>query len=613
VGTEEEQNKEERKGFAGLSALLSDVDTVLPVPAKQETARSAAPTGAEGRAESQQPEPQTKQQTYQTPARPSSGSSPGRWGLGIAAVVIGVLWLIGEADKSPSSPAPSYTPPARNTTPSYSAAPTQPQVPSRPDEAKPPVGQNLVFSTAQIRYCLAEDIRMDAAKAVLNNYRDSDVDRFNSMVADYNSRCGSYRYRNGALEGARRDIELYRDHLQAEGKSRFAHSPSKGSLSAPAPATGQWQQPQAQSTPSDADLEKQHRDFIHSKVPDASQLIADPRLLPWVNKSPMRQRYYEEGTAYEVVQLLTDFKLHLASLPQHAPDTAPARPAADETARAVQQKLNELGYNAGTADGLIGPSTRSAINAFQRDNGLVVDGKASAALLQVLSTTRRSASGGVSYPSAAEVPPTYRQSATVSSPPSASRSSSGGLPQNARLNYLGNDWECNKGYFKYGNECRVVQIPQNGKLTYLGNDWECNKGYFKYGNECRVVKTPRNGKLTYLGNDWECNKGYFKYGNECRDVQIPQNGKLTYLGNDWECNKGYFKYGNECRVVQIPQNGKLTYLGNNWECNKGYFKYGKECRVVQIPQNGKLTYLGNDWECEKGYRKSVDRCVPVFQ
>ncbi len=611
MGTEEEQKKEERKGFAGLSALLSDVDTVLPVPAKQETARSAAPTGAEGRAERQQPEPQTKQQTYQTPARPSSGSSPGKWGLGIAAVVIGVLWLIGEADKSPSSPAPSYTPPARNTTPSYSAAPTQPQVPSRPDEAKPPVGQNLVLSTSQIRYCLAEDIRMDAAKAVLNNYSDSDVDRFNAMVADYNSRCGNYRYRNGALEGARRDIEPYRVQLQTEGRSRFAHSPSTSSLSAPAP--GQWQQPQVQGTPSDADLEKQHWDFIHSKVPDANQLIADPRLLPWVNESPMRQRYYEEGTAYEVVQLLTDFKLHLASLPQHAPDTAPARPAADETARAVQQKLNELGYNAGTADGLIGPSTRSAINAFQRDNGLVVDGKASAALLQVLSTTRRSANGGVSYPSAAEVPPTYRQSHTVSSPPSASKSSSGGLPQNARLNYLGNDWECNEGYFKYGNECRVVQVPQNGKLTYLGNDWECNKGYFKYGNECRVVQIPRNGKLTYLGNDWECNKGYFKYGNECRVVQIPRNGKLTYLGNDWECNKGYFKYGNECRVVQIPQNGKLTYLGNDWECNKGYFKYGNECRAVQIPQNGKLNYLGNGWECEKGYRKSVDRCVPVFQ
>ncbi len=318
MGTEEDQKKEERKGFAGLSSLVSDIDTLLPPPAKQEAPRSTLPSGAEGRAESQQPEPKTKQPPYQEPAQSSSGSSSGKWLIGVAAV-IGVFWLIGKADKSPSSSAPSYTPTALNTAPSYSAAPTQPQVPSRPDEAKPPVGQNLVFSTSQIRYCLAEDIRMDAAKSVLNNYSDSDVDRFNAMVADYNSRCGSYRYRNGALEGARRAIEPYRSQLQAEGRSRFAHSPSTDSPSAPATATGQWQQPQVQETPSKADLVKEYWDYIYAQVPDANQLIADPRLVPWVNKSPMRQRYYDKGTAYEAVQLLTDFKLYLANLPQNEP------------------------------------------------------------------------------------------------------------------------------------------------------------------------------------------------------------------------------------------------------------------------------------------------------
>ncbi|MCQ4256253.1 MULTISPECIES: peptidoglycan-binding domain-containing protein [Stutzerimonas stutzeri subgroup] len=264
---------------------------------------------------------------------------------------------------------------------------------------------------------MAEDIRMDAAKAVLNNYSDSDVDRFNAMVADYNSRCGSYRYRNGALEGARRDIEPYRGQLQTEGRSRFAHSPSTGSLSAPAPApaTGQWQQPQVQGTPSDADLEKQHWDFIHAKVPDANQLTADPRLLPWVNKSPMRQRYYEEGTAYEVVQLLTDFKLHLASLPQNAPVTAPVRPVAEETVRAVQQKLNELGYNAGQADGLMGRGTRAAIIAFQQDRGLATTGVADQALLLQLqqAPTRSSRPQAESRPTTTSVQLSAAESASL--------------------------------------------------------------------------------------------------------------------------------------------------------------------------------------------------------
>ena len=37
----------------------------------------------------------------------------------------------------------------------------------------PPVGQNQVLSTAQIRYCLAEDIRMESAKSTVNNYIES--------------------------------------------------------------------------------------------------------------------------------------------------------------------------------------------------------------------------------------------------------------------------------------------------------------------------------------------------------------------------------------------------------------------------------------------------------
>lgn len=288
---EEEQKKGEGKGFAGLSSLVSDVDTTPPPAAKKEPP-AAAPSAGRPASQPAQPEPQPSQrQTYQEPAQPSSGSSGGKWVLGIAAV-IGVLWLIGQSNKTTTSPAPAYSPPAQSTAPSYSPS-VQPQAPSRPQESKPPVGQDLVFSTAQIRYCLAEDIRMDGAKSAVDNYIDSDVDRFNAMVADYNSRCGSFRYRSGALESARRDIEPYRSQLQSEGRSRFARSPSTGSLSAP----------------------------------------------------------------------------------------APTRPAPDATVQAIQRKLNELGYEAGTADGLMGRGTRSAIIAFQQDRGLAATGVADQALL----------------------------------------------------------------------------------------------------------------------------------------------------------------------------------------------------------------------------------------
>jgi peptidoglycan hydrolase-like protein with peptidoglycan-binding domain len=323
VAGEEEQKKGEGKGFAGLSSLVSDVDTTPPPAAKKEPP-AAAPSAGRPASQPAQPQPQPSQrQTYQEPAQQSSGPSSGKWVLGIAAV-IGVLWLIGQSNKNTTSPAPAYTPPAQSTAPSYSP-PVQPQVPSRPQESKPPVGQDLVFSSAQIRYCLAEDIRMDGAKSAVDNYIDSDVDRFNAMVADYNSRCGSFRYRSGALESARRDVEPYRSQLQAEGRSRFARSPSTGSLSAP----------------------------------------------------------------------------------------APARPASDATVQAIQRKLNELGYEAGTADGLMGRGTRSAILAFQRDNGLVADGNPTAALLQLLTESRQVERQEESQPtqppapSVAAAPPTY--------------------------------------------------------------------------------------------------------------------------------------------------------------------------------------------------------------
>ena len=42
----------------------------------------------------------------------------------------------------------------------------------------------------------------------------------------------------------------------------------------------------------------------------------------------------------------------------------------------LQQDLNTLGYAAGKADGIYGANTANAVKAFQRDNGLSVDGVA---------------------------------------------------------------------------------------------------------------------------------------------------------------------------------------------------------------------------------------------
>lgn len=45
-----------------------------------------------------------------------------------------------------------------------------------------------------------------------------------------------------------------------------------------------------------------------------------------------------------------------------------------EQLRATQQMLNELDYDAGSVDGILGPNTRSAVRAFQQDHDLPADG-----------------------------------------------------------------------------------------------------------------------------------------------------------------------------------------------------------------------------------------------
>jgi peptidoglycan hydrolase-like protein with peptidoglycan-binding domain len=52
--------------------------------------------------------------------------------------------------------------------------------------------------------------------------------------------------------------------------------------------------------------------------------------------------------------------------------------------REVQQRLVERGFDIGAVDGMIGPRTRAAIEAFQASVGLPADGRAGARVLKAL-------------------------------------------------------------------------------------------------------------------------------------------------------------------------------------------------------------------------------------
>ena len=124
----------EGKGFAGLSSLVSDVDTTPPPEG------ACQPVGAAERrrpaSQPAQPQPQPSQrQTYQrTRSRPPGGSSGGKWVLGIAAV-IGLLWLIGQSTRTTYGPA--YEPQVKQKPRRQPAGTAKLQLPSKFPQLSP--------------------------------------------------------------------------------------------------------------------------------------------------------------------------------------------------------------------------------------------------------------------------------------------------------------------------------------------------------------------------------------------------------------------------------------------------------------------------------------------
>jgi hypothetical protein len=146
--------------------------------------------------------------------------------LGLAAIV-GAIWIYTQADHGSTTSFPSALnisdlQPAQIPPRDLSPAPTPPPATAPAAEILPPVGSSLTLSRDQIRYCLSEDIRLEAARAAVDSYSQFDVSRFNSMITDYNNRCSNFRYRQGSLESVRVEVEANRYQLQTAGAARFS-------------------------------------------------------------------------------------------------------------------------------------------------------------------------------------------------------------------------------------------------------------------------------------------------------------------------------------------------------------------------------------------------------
>jgi N-acetylmuramoyl-L-alanine amidase len=72
----------------------------------------------------------------------------------------------------------------------------------------------------------------------------------------------------------------------------------------------------------------------------------------------------------------------------------PERPVRGDDVTTLQDRLHELGYDAGAVDGIFGPETETGLRNFQRDYGLTADGTCGPATLRALRQLGRKVIGG---------------------------------------------------------------------------------------------------------------------------------------------------------------------------------------------------------------------------
>jgi hypothetical protein len=89
-------------------------------------------------------------------------------------------------------------------------------------EAKPPEHDGTrSLSRAELRWCMFNDIRIEAARPGIRGVKQAEVQAFNAAITEWNQGCRRYRYRSSDREAVQNQIATRRAALEAEGRARF--------------------------------------------------------------------------------------------------------------------------------------------------------------------------------------------------------------------------------------------------------------------------------------------------------------------------------------------------------------------------------------------------------
>ena len=160
------------------------------------------------------------------------------WGMGLAAFVVGVVFLVYVANKEPShaprsSPTTEFTPSTSRTSTSTPSSPAPVVSPKQYTTAEqkerygvtpspqfeeqiPPPGAVRPLNRSEVRYCIFQGERLDILRGLVSS--NDEIDRFNRLIGDFNSRCSSFRYREDVLQAVQAEVSGRRQQLRQDAQ-----------------------------------------------------------------------------------------------------------------------------------------------------------------------------------------------------------------------------------------------------------------------------------------------------------------------------------------------------------------------------------------------------------
>jgi hypothetical protein len=208
------QNERDR-GVKGLEGLVSELNLARITQALETPSHSQGESSAPSAA----PQSNAPQRLASSPSR---NRDYGRWpqaALIIGGVIVVVVLAVNSNDNKPSG----YSTVPNTTNTGISAPPSRPVHTASPVESMPAVGTDRTLTGSELTYCVAQDARITAVQPEVNHNSDKEIKGFNEHVADFNSRCGNFRYYEDEMRQVRALVDGRHDEIAKQAQMWLAN------------------------------------------------------------------------------------------------------------------------------------------------------------------------------------------------------------------------------------------------------------------------------------------------------------------------------------------------------------------------------------------------------